>query len=132
MPRTCFLIDSDDKDAQRTPGAMWSVDAYGPGGDYRERAERMLLSAEYLRDHADRAPLCVCLPDGTPFLVDMPFGGVPHGPGWSVTGEAPALTLSPSINIVGSYHGWLTGGVLSDDLAGRSWPATTTEDHGDD
>jgi len=42
-----------------------------------------------------------------------------YGDGWIVTGREPLITLSPSINIVGSYHGWLRDGVISDDCEGR-------------
>ena len=39
--------------------------------------------------------------------------------GWTVTGEAPNITVSPSINIVGLWHGFLTSGILTDDLDSR-------------
>ena len=47
--------------------------------------------------------------------------------GWSVTGEPPRITAHPSINAVGDYHGWLVDGVLSDDVEGRTYPATSAE-----
>jgi hypothetical protein len=40
-------------------------------------------------------------------------------PQWHRTGEPPNVTATPSINWVGNYHGWLTKGVLSDDVDGR-------------
>ena len=40
---------------------------------------------------------------------------------WRVTGDPPNLTVTPSINSVGEYHGYLTDGVLSDDLDGRAY-----------
>lgn len=33
-----------------------------------------------------------------------------------VIGQKPNITVHPSINCVGIYHGWLQHGVLSDDL----------------
>ncbi len=33
---------------------------------------------------------------------------------WSVTGEPPNITVSPSINVVGIWHGWIRDGVISD------------------
>lgn len=40
--------------------------------------------------------------------------------GWEVTGELPNITLRPSIGAV-EYHGWVTDGVLSDDIEGRTY-----------
>lgn len=39
--------------------------------------------------------------------------------GWTVLGTAPLITVTPSINMVGSYHGHLTNGVITDDVEGR-------------
>jgi hypothetical protein len=61
-----------------------------------------------------RPPLVVILPGGAWFCLDQQqiSDGKFHEPGWDITGEPPLLTVSPSINIVGSWHGWLTSGVL--------------------
>jgi hypothetical protein len=40
-------------------------------------------------------------------------------PQWIRVGEPPNITVTPSINYVGFYHGWLRDGVLSDDCEGR-------------
>jgi hypothetical protein len=37
-------------------------------------------------------------------------------------GEQLRITLSPSVNIVGSYHGWIRDGVISPDVEGRAFP----------
>lgn len=70
-----------------------------------------------------RLPLVVRLPDGSDFCVDGPCydKGKRYG-GWDVTGEPPNITLSPSINIVGYYHGWIQNGVITDDCEGRKFP----------
>jgi hypothetical protein len=106
---------------------MWYAPAMVEGDD-EERAFWInhLFSVEYLRDwHGKRPPLVVVLPSGLPFCVDHRFsqhnGKKGPQPGWTVTGEAPHLTLTPSINEVGRYHGFLTNGVLSDDLDGHSY-----------
>lgn len=41
------------------------------------------------------------------------------GETWTVNGDPPNISVSPSINAVGDYHGWLQNGVLSDDCEGR-------------
>jgi hypothetical protein len=87
------------------------------------------LAPEYFRDWAaKRPPVDVALPsnDGwgwTQFCIDMrtTSGGVPGPGGWKVTGEVPLVTLSPSVNIVGVYHGWIQNGVISDDCEGRKF-----------
>lgn len=86
---------------------------------------------------ATRKPLVVKLPTnpydnaadadigGVLFWVDQGFS---DGSGWQVSGEAPNLTLSPSVNMIGgnhrqgSYHGWIKNGVISDDCEGRTYP----------
>lgn len=60
----------------------------------------------------------VKLPSGDFFCVDGPCYSAEQGAygGWQVTGEAPNITVVPSIHLVGRYHGFLTNGVLSDPL----------------
>ncbi|HET8627443.1 MAG TPA: hypothetical protein VFL91_08485 [Thermomicrobiales bacterium] len=63
----------------------------------------------------------VILPDRREWVIDGPArDGSARGPGWIRTGEPPALTARPSI-LTPQYHGWLTDGVLSDDLEGRRY-----------
>lgn len=79
-------------------------------------------------------------PDGRCLVVKLPglIGGVMRGilwhidhptsddgPGWTRTGTPPNVTATPSINFVGYYHGWLTNGVLSDDVEGRTFDGGT-------
>lgn len=40
---------------------------------------------------------------------------------WTVTGEWPNITVTPSINSVGRYHGWIQNGVITDDCEGRKF-----------
>ncbi len=78
------------------------------------------LSDFYREHNSHRQPLMVILPGRHVFLIDGKCwsGGEAYG-GWQVTGDAPNITVQPSINIGGSYHGWLVNGVLSDDCEGR-------------
>lgn len=82
------------------------------------------LSPKYERDwRRRRPPLVVSMPDGTNFCVDSRFwrSGQPYGDGWTVTGDAPLITVTPSINIGGGYHGYITNGVIGDDVEGRKF-----------
>lgn len=98
---------------------MWPV----PGW-LEEPGLKSLLSAEYFqRWHGKRPPLVVRLPNRNFFCIDMlPAKGAS---GWDVSGEAPNITVAPSIyNAPGeprAYHGWLQNGVLSDDCEGRTF-----------
>lgn len=122
MPWTCRLIDLDALRQQPgplkqylTPGDLW----FAPWLTQQ-------LSPEYVRDwQGKRPPLVMHLPDGSDWVVDGIARNM-NGHGWTVTGEPPLLTASPSIgkyNSDGSfsYHGWLRDGVLSDDIDGRSY-----------
>lgn len=57
------------------------------------------------------------LPDGHWWCIDGPSTS---GGGWTRTGVPPRITARPSI-LSPRYHGWLTDGVLSDDLEGRTY-----------
>ena len=84
---------------------------------------KSLVSPQYLATHAvHRPPLVVELPSGH-FCIDSVYtkDGVPRDRGWTVTGEPPNITLTPSINVKGAYHGWITNGVISDDCEGRTF-----------
>lgn len=40
---------------------------------------------------------------------------------WTVTGTAPDVTATPSINCVGVYHGFVTNGEVTEDCEGRKF-----------
>ena len=61
--------------------------------------------------------LIMRLPDGQEWAIDGPST---NGPGWIRVGTPPLLTVTPSI-LSKDYHGFLTAGVLTDDLEGRTY-----------
>lgn len=84
-------------------GAMW--DAFWMGEPWRGQ---------------DGRSLCVKLPPGGQadyWHIDGPSRDGGH---WTRTGTPPLITARPSI-LTPKYHGWLTDGVLSDDLDGRQY-----------
>jgi len=90
-----------------------------------DMAHSFFLSDAYIakwKGSSYRLPHIVRLPDGSDFCIDGPCydNGKRYG-GWEVTGEPPMVTLSPSINIRGYYHGWIKDGVISDDCEGRKF-----------
>lgn len=95
-------------------------------------------SAYYQQNNAHRLPLVLVIPTGGLFFIDgmcysndeyerQKAAGVenPQGyyGGWTVTGdiEQGTLTVSPSINIGSTYHGWVTNNVMTDDCEGRTY-----------
>lgn len=122
MTIQCQLIDREalrERGQRPQPGDMW----YAPYLLEPENEEyaHEFLTLEYWRDWRDkRPPLYVMLPDGYHFCVDAHASGVaatePNS-GWMVTGEAPNITVHPSIDS-GSYHGYLQNGVLTDNMGG--------------
>src|SRR6185436_19711891 len=113
MKYPCRLIVLTDSEKQQgypnksDVGDMWE----DPSED------RLDLSPYYKQNNAKRKPLIVCLPTRVWFCVDgmaykYPLGY--HGNGWQVTGVAPLITVRPSIDICGRWHGWLEEGVLRD------------------
>lgn len=82
------------------------------------------LSIEYMTQWFDkRAPIIIWLPPGLGFCIDEGYHD--HNRwnehGWTVTGELPNITVHPSINCVGIYHGWIRDGILTDDCEGRKF-----------
>ena len=44
-------------------------------------------------------------------------------PQWTWTGTLPRITVTPSVNCIGRYHGWIRDGVVTDDCEGRKFDA---------
>jgi len=88
----------------------------------RDTEPGMMWHAEWLLDcgwvGSDGRSLVVRLPDGGEWAIDAPSSTDGH---WTRIGEAPLITAHPSI-ASRKYHGWLTNGVLSDDIEGRTYP----------
>jgi len=113
----CRLIENPELNSygnvdttKRAVGDMWFLDL--PEEELKQRP----LTAQYWRDNAGRKPLVVMLPGHHYFLVDGQCFDQARGhyDGWTVTGTPPNLTVSPSIDMKGRWHGWLRNGVLDD------------------
>ena len=105
--------------------------AFQPTDELQDNRKRLFSGApdgrEYVIDDRDLPPgACrmgdkdwyVRMPDGEDFSPTLNYGGER----WSMVGTPPAISVSPSINCVGSYHGVIRDGVLSDDSEGRKFP----------
>jgi hypothetical protein len=106
------------------PGSCWRIPlAYRyrdfPDGPTYGEDNADLFSPEFLASGRD-AVVVIRLPGGADWSPDWKASG--DGNGWTVTGEFPRITAHPSVNAVGTYHGWLTDGVLSNDVEGRVFP----------
>jgi hypothetical protein len=115
----------------KQPGDMWFEPEALPDPDeggnevdwYYPDQPNAYLTTKYRDQHkANRLPLTVMLPDGGVWCVDA-RASTPGAGGWDVTGTPPNITVRPSI-LTDRYHGWLTDGVLSDDLDGRQYEMT--------
>lgn len=128
MPIQCRMVSKEEMEhlEYAKPGDMWfapwMVDVFKTPEKLKEST---FVSPEYIRDwYGKRPPIVVILPNGDRFMVDKCCYQKENG--WTVTGEAPNITLSPSINCIREnraegYHGWLKNGILSDDLEGRTY-----------
>jgi hypothetical protein len=86
------------------------------------RFEMKHLGEFYYQNNVHRRPLFVILPGPAWFSIDGQArnAGVFHD-AWTVAGEAPNITVTPSINLNGTYHGFLQNGIISDDVEGRKY-----------
>jgi hypothetical protein len=83
--------------------------------------DRVGLSKQYLAIASQRPPLFIFTPGGW-WCPDQLAWNVKqrwHGPGWSIRGNFPRITITPSILFPDRYHGWVTDGALSNDIDGR-------------
>lgn len=80
------------------------------------------LSDFYKQNNANRDPILVKLPGAELFCVDSKChkDGKYYG-GWRVTGVAPNITVSPSIDMGIFYHGFLQNGIIGDDVSGKRY-----------
>ena len=116
MSWKCRLIENPELDAngnidiaKREVGDMWFLDV--PDAELKDRH----LTAQYFAQNAHRKPLVVLLPGKIYFLIDgQCFGEKGYYDAWKVTGAPPNISVHPSINVVGRYHGFLTNGVIGD------------------
>lgn len=81
------------------------------------------LGSNYFARNAHRKPIIVWLPGGNAFCIDgrATRDGIYYGDGWEVSGDPylGTLTVKPSINMNGCYHGYLTNNRISPDCEGR-------------
>ncbi len=80
---------------------------------YDDDYPRELISA----NHAGKRPIIVCLPGRVFFCVysKQRRDGKEFEPGWTVTGDPENLTLSPSVNLEGIWHGFISNGSFTPD-----------------
>lgn len=72
-----------------------------------------------------RAPILIMLPGDNQWCPDQMAWTSErgnYGNGWMVTGEWPKISITPSINFVGRYHGFVIAGEITDDCEGRVFP----------
>jgi hypothetical protein len=97
------------------PGATWIADWFpdkGPNGEW---------------SGPDGKVWCVMMPGGMEFIVYAhsstkgPDGKNVKGGKWSVQGTPPNISVQPSIDITGYYHGYISAGTISEDHEGRKF-----------
>lgn len=101
---------------ENPPGATWHADWFpdeGPNGEWTG---------------PDGKVWCVMMPGGLEFIIYAyssqkgPNGERLKGPKWIVHGTVPEITVAPSIDITGHYHGYINGGIISEDCESRTFP----------
>ena len=127
MTWNCTLVEySGDWTEHKVGDMFWGptleeLKQDDPKWDYALRTYASHLSDYYWANNSARPPLFVMLPGLIPFCVDgQTWSHGVHSGGWTVTGVAPDITVGPSINQP-MYHGFIQGGVISDDVEGRHY-----------
>jgi len=64
---------------------------------------------------------CVMMPGGVEWIVYSYATGPEPRSKWAVQGTVPNITVHPSINLVGIYHGFLKNGIVSEDCEHRKF-----------
>lgn len=108
----CFYTDIEKYKKIGPPGYIPFPINFG-------RLDRM--SPHYFNNNSHRLPIVVFMPSQTFFCLDaLEFSKKAfHGSGWAVTGNIENLSVFPSININGCYHGFIQNGIITEDCEGR-------------
>lgn len=101
------------------PGSCWRVPLADVEGDDPQWHIVRKPSPEFRATGRDYL-IFMTLPGGAEWSPDCLSSE--SGQGWTVTGELPDITVQPSVHQIGRYHGFVTDGVLTDDLDGRTYP----------
>lgn len=128
----CFLLESRPSSGtpEYRPGAMWFAKRDDPNDSFS-----FIPTKEFLA--STRNPLWVMLPgprwtwkddNGEEqvhnnieyFCLDQRASDTDSG--WTYTGVPPNITLSPSINCVGRYHGFIQNGIITPCVEGHKFP----------
>jgi len=86
----------------------------------RAQLDKLHLAAHYFANNSHRPPLILALPDKPSgklyFMVDGQCYNDErkYYDGWTVTGEPPLITVDPSVDYLGHYHGRIKAGVIGD------------------
>lgn len=106
-------------EGRRAVGDLWPDPGFPSDWLGPAYKAKLLLHPHY------RPPLQVMLPGRHAFCVDSCPTDQPAN-SWTVSiegdlvdGHGVRLTVTPSIHIPGAYHGYVTGGMITDDLDGR-------------
>ena len=90
-----------------------------------EGSFRDVLSEHYWKQWAGkRPPLLVRMPGRWEFSPDVcsrQHGVHVRDTGWHVFSTPPMITVQPSVNAEGIYHGWIRAGFITDDYEGRRY-----------
>lgn len=123
MRCVCGYTFRDTDNWQLAKNRLYTRPDTGAQLTLREIEPGMMFDAEWYLDAddpwagPDGRSLVARLPDGTDWAMDAPSKS---GGKWERSGEPPRIAVRPSIASPG-YHGWLTDGILSDDLEGRTY-----------
>lgn len=103
-------------------GKLYALREHPPGAIWRATWMEEIQNNPYAAP--DGKVWALMMPSGMEWLIYGPEAG---GGKWTVTGTLPKITVSPSINQVGVYHGFVKEGIVSEDCEGKKfpkWPST--------
>lgn len=126
MPWPLKLISNDEWHSRIRTGCLEIGHCcYSDYFDEEKHQAYDRLSSSYLAlPEPRRRPIAIMLPGDNIWFPDViASNDQPGAKGWAISGTLPNLTVTPSINFVGRYHGYVTGGVVTDDCEGRTFPA---------
>ena len=120
--------------------AWWSQSQKDWDEYYNEAKKSWIYSKQFVAKYEagdKRRPIMIQFPpysfciDAPWYNSDLPNGGNPEHDGWTVlitgpmiVGQPLNVTLAPSVGLgkgMKDYHGFLTNGIISDDLSGKKY-----------
>lgn len=117
MPWPCYIVKPIRGNIFELDGRKVTIQELKPGACWLDDGDLYVLLP-----NCEEWPVDLGRRQNASRLARDPEGAAKNRlPEWRWTGTLPNITITPSVNCVGRYHGWVQNGVVTDDCEGRKF-----------